>query len=128
MWKECLGDTKDVLKQFVNKKCTNIIIDKNGENDKIIFEFDDGSKFKLYHWTCSCEQVIIEDIVGDINGIINEILYVAEERIQKHAYESETYTFYTFRTIKGSLDIRWYGSSNGYYGESVDILIWKDEE
>lgn len=92
-------------------------------NAELIFTCTDGNKYKMYHEQSCCEVVGIEDINGDLNDLLNSEILVADEKTndRKTDWGSETFTFYTIRTQKGSVDIRWYGESNGYYSESVDF-------
>ena len=97
--------------------------------DEIIFTVDDGTKYAMYHEQDCCEYVYIEDICGDLQDLVNTPILEAREDTNcgDTAPESDlysysyTWTFYNFRTIKGSVTIRWYGSSNGYYSESVSF-------
>ena len=95
------------------------------------FHLTEDHYVRMYHMQDCCESVYIEDIVGDLDDLVGTPLLLVEEVSNydgesKYDYDhgdSETWTYYRFRTIKGSVDIRWYGSSNGYYSESVDIKI-----
>lgn len=91
--------------------------------DEIVFELDDGRKFKLWHPQDCCENVYVESIVGDLKDLINTPILKAEEGVEsKTSYDdTETWTFYHLATINGYVTIRWYGLSNGYYSESVDF-------
>lgn len=94
--------------------------------EELVFEREDKTKVVFWHGQNCCENVYIEDICGELSDLIGYPLLVAEERIsdntQTEEHESVTYTFYEFRTIKGSVTVRWCGSSNGYYSESVDMF------
>ena len=92
---------------------------------------EDGITFRLYHDQDCCESVDIEDIAGDVSDLIGSPILMAEEvtsnenppGVTKEYQDSFTWTFYKFATVKGSVTIRWYGESNGYYSESVSLYV-----
>ena len=109
---------------------TLVKVDINSGNDEVLFETDTGKKFKLHHFQDCCESVSIEDVCGDIEDLLNVPLLEVDESSSSETPEgvvpvfvddSFTWTFYRLRTIKGGVTIRWYGSSNGCYSESVDF-------
>lgn len=92
-------------------------------DDKLVFATSDGFEVEFYHNQNCCESVSIEDISGDLTDLVGSPIMVAEERSNSEETDStsETWTFYTFRTMKGTVDVRWHGTSNGYYSERVDV-------
>ena len=101
---------------------------KLDEGDALVFKTEDAT-YALLHIQDCCETVTIEDIAGDLADLVGSPILVAEEVKSddlgqpKESYdESYTWTFYKFSTIKGSVTVRWYGTSNGYYSESVDFV------
>ena len=96
------------------------------DGERLVFE-NDTERYIFYHSQDCCESVYIESISGDLNDLIGVPLLLAEEVSSDdegplNEYEdSYTWTFYKFGTIKGYVDVRWYGTSNGYYSESVNL-------
>jgi hypothetical protein len=100
--------------------------------DEIIFTTDNNEIYKMYHSQDCCETVAIDDVCGELNDLIGSPIILAEEATNLNetpdgvkppgAYEdSYTWTFYKLSTVKGGVTIRWFGSSNGYYSESVSF-------
>ena len=114
------------LRRLVDKTITSIK-GLNKGSEEIIFNCSDGTSYKMYHPQDCCEQVSLDDFYGDENDLIGSPILKAEVRTNnedpKNKYdESYTWTFYTFVTAKGTVDLRWYGTSNGYYSERVDFI------
>lgn len=105
--------------------------DKHNGSDAIFFEEVNGNVYVMYHAQDCCEDVYIDDINGNLEDLVGSKLELAQEafsnddpkRDDEDDYEdySCTWTFYKFGTEKGYVDIKWYGTSNGYYSESVYI-------
>jgi len=118
------NQTTNILDWFIGKTFNSIVRDK----ETIVFESSDGKCWMGHRQEC-CECVEIEDICGDIDDLIGSPIIRAEERIQEGEGDpdsdtdcSATWSFYEFATINGSITIRWYGTSNGWYSERVDLL------
>lgn len=94
-------------------------------DEEITMTFTSGASCRWYHFQDCCESVTVEDVVGDFCDLLGHPILVAEARISESEgefeWEHNTWTFYTFRGVGGSVDVRWFGTSNGYYSESVDF-------
>ena len=116
------------ISELVGKLFTKVEL--SDEEDMIRFYLDDDKFYEMFHSQDCCESVIVDDIEGDFQDLVNSPILQAEEstnsedKMGKDSYGYEnsfTWTFYRFATIKGYVTIKWYGTSNGYYSESIDI-------
>lgn len=135
----------DLLNQTLSKvdKCVNVsyIAEYNGREyeyaDHIIFEIP-SALYVMYHDHDDSENVWLEEVIGDLDDLIGSPIIKASEdtnsfrsgdkkdvtmpNLDKGNSSSYTWTFYNISTIKGTVTLRWYGGSNGYYSEAVDFV------
>ena len=97
------------------------------EDEVLKFRTEDGT-FILHHDQSCCEAVYIESLVGDLQDLVGTPLTLCEEVTNEkqppkldYYDEDHQWTFYKMATVKGYVDIRWYGSSNGYYSTDVSF-------
>ena len=94
--------------------------------EEIYFITTDNEVYRMWHDQECCESVQIEDICGDLNLLLHSQIGLAEEVTNtsddtKEEDDYFTWTFYRVATNQGFVTIRWYGTSNGCYSESVDF-------
>ena len=120
------------IQELLGKTFTKIEGKKGSEELKF---YTDDNIYRMYHEQDCCECVEVEDICGDFADLIGTPVVDAFEKTNSEEHpegfdaecryldDSFTWTFYTIRTKKGAVTIRWLGSSNGYYSESVTLEI-----
>lgn len=106
--------------------------------DILDFKMADGTVYRFSHDQDCCESVSLEDICGDLEDLKGSPLIQAECATNSDNpkdpeqttmwHDSHTWTFYKFATQKGFVTIRWYGESNGYYSEEVDVCKMTEDE
>ena len=114
-----LGQTLRRVVQFTDRD--------NG--DALAFVLDDQLFFMMFHERDCCESVALDEIVGDLDDLVGTPILQAEEvsRASDDPKDEEDewgdvteWTFYLLRTIRGSVTLRWCGTSNGYYSMAVN--------
>ena len=121
--------------KFKGSKILSVIGLHNG-SDEVIFKTDKGD-FKMYHSQDCCEKVDIDTVSG-VTHFDDALVFDLIEKTNRENPKSEhseydyidescTWTFYTLITSKGYTDIRWYGTSNGFYSEVVDFDFLGEE-
>lgn len=100
-------------------------------SDEVTIKFTDGTCLKFYHRQECCETVLFEDFDATPEDLVNAKIISIEERIS-NSNENEikplntldksyTWSFYVIKTSKFTMTMRWYGESNGWYSETVNI-------
>ena len=105
-------------------------------DDVIMFKTSTGTNYKMWHVADCCECVTIDEIIGDLSDLLNTPILLAEiatssdtlPGFEHRDNEHFTWTFYKLSSIRGSVTIRWYGSSNGYYSEAVSFSELQPED
>lgn len=97
-------------------------------SDEVLFTTASGKRYRMRHYQDCCEHVRVEDVVGDVQDLVGSPITMADESTNNDVHngkpdyiDSHTWTFYKLATVKGYVDIRWLGESNGYYSEAVDF-------
>lgn len=92
----------------------------------IYFHTTDNEVYKMCHIQSCSESVYIEDLDGELQSLVGSPILQANETTsqkQDSSIKHSTWTFYNLYTLHGDVNIRWYGTSNGYYSERVALIL-----
>lgn len=111
-----------------------------GDSDAIVFTVSEDEKYAQYYSQDCCASCSISDITGELSDLVGSPVVSAYESSSsgnidtdgnetetsevpedRYSDDSHTWTFYRISTLRGTVVIRWYGSSNGYYSDHASF-------
>lgn len=116
---------KIIAKVEVDSQNSKLPDDCREQQSNIVFYCYDGDVFCMSHRQDCCENVVLEDIDGDIHRLEGRMIvnaYESHQSSEDEDFESRTWTFYRIIGEREILCLRWLGESNGYYSEKVDFF------
>ena len=118
-----MSDTAEVYTKFLGTVLTSISGAEKDSEEVVLHSTNQD--WIIYHPRDCCEQVWLEDVVGDLSDLIGNPILVAEKVCSEGEYnegdDHVTWSYLKLGTIKGVVTFRWYGSSNGWYSEDVEL-------
>lgn len=123
------------IKELIGKTIKDINV--SSDNREVTFYCTDGSAYQMYHSQYCCEDVWLDDVIGDnLQSLLGSEIQIAEVRTnndpgikpkKEDAYiDSVIWTFYELGSHSGRVTLRWCGTSNGYYSVDVDFVKIKE--
>lgn len=77
----------------------------------------------IHHFEC-CEMVGLEDRLPELQALVGDLFVGVEEVSNDHVDPNDPngeWYFYNVTTQKSEAQLRFYGTSNGYYGTEVNV-------
>jgi hypothetical protein len=123
---------KDINVIVLEGKTLASVVHADGD---ITFTTTDGKTYRMWHDQDCCESVSVHDILGGtLDDLVGTPIVHVGESISREVWpadvdrgfvyggESWTWSIFTFTLAGGkTITVRWLGSSNGYYSESVSF-------
>lgn len=112
--------------EFVQSQYPNQIEAVAVHND-VLYLCTRQAIFAIRHEQDCCEDVWFVDGEEDISDMVGDYLVKIridvspQDRDSNRIDECSTWTFVTIQTLRNSYSFRWYGESNGYYSETVQL-------
>lgn len=109
---------------FIVGKTIESVIGLESQSEKVVLTFTDDTYVIFHHQQSCCESVYLEDyeLTGKLEyGVINDAYSTSKCDDDEECDNIKLWTFYNINTSKGTLNLRWYGTSNGYYSVGVSV-------